>query len=296
MNGKKIVISKWVSANWVLFAVIGVMGSWLLNLGLGWLQLWHALNADEAINAGVFGDMFGAVNALFSGLSIIGIIYAIRQQDEQLKLAREEVKTAQETLKIAIEDADKTKEILNDQQLQSRRQIEVLHLQRQESTFFQIISNLIKSEEAISVESTKTMNGIRQSTTLIGKEAIYKLVVPHAQRIFSGEMIKASQSELNNTSDLLYTFFILNNGSYVRILQTAFDVANSLPNSKFYKNILMSNMSVTQIIALGFIGMHEKAPHIKTLIEFNGIFSLFESEINIRDFFLKHYDKCSFSI
>jgi len=35
-----------------------------------------------------FGDMFGALNALFSGLAFGGIIYTIRQQKEELELQR----------------------------------------------------------------------------------------------------------------------------------------------------------------------------------------------------------------
>jgi hypothetical protein len=38
-----------------------------------------------------FGDMFGAINALFSGLALAGIIYAIIIQRQELILTREEL-------------------------------------------------------------------------------------------------------------------------------------------------------------------------------------------------------------
>jgi len=41
---------------------------------------------------GQFGDMFGALNALFSGLAFLGVIYAILLQRSELELQRKELK------------------------------------------------------------------------------------------------------------------------------------------------------------------------------------------------------------
>lgn len=41
---------------------------------------------------GTFGDMFGAVNALFSGLAFAGIVYTILLQRRELELQREELR------------------------------------------------------------------------------------------------------------------------------------------------------------------------------------------------------------
>jgi len=48
---------------------------------------------------GTFGDMFGAVNALFSGLAFAGVIYAIFLQRKELELQREELILTREELK-----------------------------------------------------------------------------------------------------------------------------------------------------------------------------------------------------
>ena len=40
---------------------------------------------------GSFGDMFGAVNTLFSGLALAGVVYAILLQRRELALQREEL-------------------------------------------------------------------------------------------------------------------------------------------------------------------------------------------------------------
>lgn len=47
---------------------------------------------------GTFGDMFGGVNALFSGLAFAGVIYAIFLQSKELELQREELRLTREEL------------------------------------------------------------------------------------------------------------------------------------------------------------------------------------------------------
>lgn len=48
---------------------------------------------------GTFGDAFGAINALFSGLAFGGIIYTILLQRQELKLQREELRDTRIELK-----------------------------------------------------------------------------------------------------------------------------------------------------------------------------------------------------
>jgi hypothetical protein len=47
---------------------------------------------------GTFGDMFGAVNTLFSGLAFAGVIYTILLQGEELSLQRQELSLTREEL------------------------------------------------------------------------------------------------------------------------------------------------------------------------------------------------------
>src|SRR5687768_1221158 len=50
---------------------------------------------------GTFGDMFGAVNALFSGLALAGVIYAIVLQRQELALQRDELRLTRAELERA---------------------------------------------------------------------------------------------------------------------------------------------------------------------------------------------------
>lgn len=72
-------------------SVIIVLGLWVWN--------WQALNEYPSGIRGTHGDMFGAVNSVFSGLAFAGIIISLylqridlKNQQEQLELNYEEVK------------------------------------------------------------------------------------------------------------------------------------------------------------------------------------------------------------
>lgn len=82
---------------------------------------------------GTFGDMFGAVNTLFSGLAFAGIIYTIYQQGTELKLQRIEVAKTNEQLE---------------------NQAKTMNIQRFENTFFQLIS--MHQEIIANIDTGKT--------------------------------------------------------------------------------------------------------------------------------------------
>ena len=68
------------------FLVIGgiAIAIWLGVLAFGWSQSGLPFNAPLT-NLGLFGDMFGAINALFSALAMSGAIYAIILQAWQIQ-------------------------------------------------------------------------------------------------------------------------------------------------------------------------------------------------------------------
>jgi hypothetical protein len=64
---------------------------------------------------GQVGDMFGAVNSLFSGLAFAGVILAIFLQREELALQREELKMTREELKRSAEAQEESSQALKQQ-------------------------------------------------------------------------------------------------------------------------------------------------------------------------------------
>lgn len=105
---------------WIVLAIIGVIAAW----GLSWWLI--NKNIDCSTERGTFGDMFGAVNALFSGLAFAGLIVTLLYQKEELKLQREELA--------------QTREELKGQREEFEEQNKTMKRQRFENTFFNMLS------------------------------------------------------------------------------------------------------------------------------------------------------------
>ena len=84
--------SKYTFRNFIYLMIV-VLAVWLIYASLLYLL------SDKWDHRGAFGDMFGAINALFSGLAFAGIIFTILLQKEELRLQRNELELTREELK-----------------------------------------------------------------------------------------------------------------------------------------------------------------------------------------------------
>jgi hypothetical protein len=74
-----------------IFVVGSVVAVFTFLAVFGWV-VWHCVPDTQR---GVFGDMFGAANALFSGLAFAGIVYSlITQRHEALEAAQASERSA----------------------------------------------------------------------------------------------------------------------------------------------------------------------------------------------------------
>ncbi len=98
---------------------VGVFCLWLISWFLIDQYIVSECSTDSnQVSRGVFGDKFGAINALFSGLAFAGIIFTIFLQKRELTLQREE---------------------LEDTRNEFIQQNDTLKKQRFENTFFQLL-------------------------------------------------------------------------------------------------------------------------------------------------------------
>lgn len=103
----------------------------------------------EISGPGIFGDMFGAANALFSGLALAGVIAAILLQSQELRFQREELEMTRVELKRAADAQTGTEVRLGDQIKMSKEQARlsalsslVLHYtQKSENASLKLIAN-----------------------------------------------------------------------------------------------------------------------------------------------------------
>lgn len=97
--------------------ILIVISTIVIVLGI-WLWAYYSLIDWDKADRGTFGDMFGGVNALFSGLAFAGIIITIILQSNELNLQRKELISTREEFET---------------------QNETLKIQRFENTFFQML-------------------------------------------------------------------------------------------------------------------------------------------------------------
>ncbi len=89
--------------------VILVIVIWLISAILIFTFL------DDWNERGPFGDLFGAVNALFSGLAFAGLIYTIILQKRDLEMQRTEIKMNRAELKKSAAAQQKSEKALSEQ-------------------------------------------------------------------------------------------------------------------------------------------------------------------------------------
>lgn len=137
---------------WIVLAIIGVIAAWGLS---SWLI---NRNIDCATDRGTFGDMFGAVNTLFSGLAFAGLIVTLIYQKEELKFQRDELA--------------ETRKELQGQREEFEEQNKTLKRQRFENTFF----NMLSLQQAI-INNLSYENPVQNETELMRydvKQRTYK--------------------------------------------------------------------------------------------------------------------------
>jgi len=79
-----------------------------------WRTTWYILHENP--DKGQLGDMFGSVNALFSGLAFAGIIYTILLQHKELGLQRKELELTRSELTRTADAAQQQTIYFNQQQ------------------------------------------------------------------------------------------------------------------------------------------------------------------------------------
>lgn len=107
----------------IWFIILGV-----IVIGALWVGSWFLidLNIENPTNRGTFGDKFGAINSLFSGLAFLGLIITLLFQKEELELQRQELA--------------ETRKELEGQKKEFEEQNKIMRRQSFENTLFNMLS------------------------------------------------------------------------------------------------------------------------------------------------------------
>lgn len=90
-----------------------------LGVVIVWALTFLLFFMSDSEKRGQFGDMFGAVNALFSGLAFAGLIITLILQRRELSLQRDELEQTREELKNQREEFEKENETLKYQRFEN---------------------------------------------------------------------------------------------------------------------------------------------------------------------------------
>ena len=176
----------------LIYAGLAVFAIWLLS----WILI-DVFIADS--DRGTFGDKFGAINALFSGLAFAGLIVTLLYQKEELKLQREELA--------------QTREELKGQREEFEEQNKTMKRQRFENTFFNMLSLQQEIVANLSFEYYASPN-IRPHN--IPEEIFYRGVPKgqfHGREVFEG-IYKHAVIEYNGIRYLDGIYKLLSNSGY----------------------------------------------------------------------------------
>lgn len=116
----------WIRKHLLGIMLAVVLVSFLANLCLIFLPF-------DKEERGSFGDQFGAVSALFSGLAFAGLIYTIILQRHDLKLQRRDLRYQKRELEL-------TRKEMEEQTAEFEKQNVMLKIQRFESLFYNMIN------------------------------------------------------------------------------------------------------------------------------------------------------------
>jgi Putative phage abortive infection protein len=220
---------------------LGVLAVWIVNLVYG-------SKLDEP-NRGLFGDMFGASNSLFSGMALAGVIYAILLQRNEMSIARRELHY--------------TKSIFDEQSLQLSAQNKSTQKQNFESTFFQLLRMFTDLTEHLDV-------GIPPDQVYRGKDVFVLLQQKMARALKTIRQEGTAEPTFLQVYSRVYYAHENDLGHYFRSLYTIlkFVEQSDAENKKFYANILRAQLSNSELELLLYNGL---SPHgsekLKPLLE-----------------------------
>lgn len=128
---------------WILGGA--AVAAFLIVLGLYISYFKNLSVTNDSATWGTFGDYLGGtLNPIISFLALIGLLYTIHQQAQEMQATREELKQAAEQQRQQVE--------------QQSRQSEIFNLQQFESTFFSLLEQHNKIIEKVETDLNK-ING-----------------------------------------------------------------------------------------------------------------------------------------
>jgi Putative phage abortive infection protein len=195
-------------------------------------------NWNPKENYGTFGDMFGAVNALFSGLAFACLIFATFMQREELKLQRIE-------LQLARKEAAETREEIRGQKEQAQFQNATLRQQTFENMYFQLLA--LHNELVNSIELRDPMRG---QIFASGKEC-FPVFYSYFLNVFRNTSQLQPENETENRfksiSSAFHGFFLQHQNSVGHYFRSLYNIVKFIDDSEIVEKQRYTNLVRAQL-------------------------------------------------
>ena len=258
-----LMIMDWMKKNIVWVMLGGVVILFLLNMSLIWV-------VDAPDWRGTFGDQFGAVNALFSGLAFAGLIYTIILQRRDLELQRNDLKLQRKELAL-------TRKEMEEQTAEFEKQNETLRIQRFENTFFNMLSQFQEVVNNLTVTAKVKgeivdLDGREIFQTLFEKAVVY---IPNPER--NGEFVgirgmkavldrHGLEGYLNSEDPTLFDHYFRLLYRILKFVKTS-PLITKFEDEYEYTSILRATLSRYELVWLYYNGLTYGKNKLKPLIE-----------------------------
>lgn len=238
----------------------------LIILGITTLWALSGLALYSFPDRGTFGDMFGTINSLFSGLAFAAIIYTIALQRNELTLQRKE-------LELTRGEMAGQKEALE-------AQSEHMRLQSFEGTFFQMLK--LHSELINSID-------IKSGTDVyIGRDCFAR-----TWRRVRPQLAPHTPATAEERLKLIHTvydkFWELYGGEFSHYFRSLYNIIKYIDKTqsidqRFYANIVRAQISNKELVVIFYNCLCSDGEKFKPLIEKYALLKhLNPSEIGVKE-------------
>lgn len=211
-----------------------------------WVSSWYLIISNDVLNSwsnrGTFGDMFGAINSLFSGLAFALLIVALYLQKEELEETRKELKGQKEQL---------------------IKQNENLYQQRFENTFFHLLNFLNDFINSIDVPLFGKDSKGRNSF-----ERFYHKLTGQFANVRNKPEFETFEKKIKASYSSLLSEYKNHLGTYFNNIYNILELIDKsdISNKSYYSNILRSQLSTYEVILLFYHSIGEDGIQIIDLV------------------------------
>lgn len=232
--------------------------------------------------AGQFGDLFGAVNALFSAFALTGIILTIYLQSRELEYQREELELTRNEIK--------------GQRVEMEKQSEIFEFQRFENNYFNLLKALNETTSNLNIEKYNDNNDVFD---IIAGKKCFTYFLNEFEEEYK-HFSKNSGSEIDSINDAFYAFFNkegANIGHYFRLF---YNIVKYIDQSKildkqFYMNIMRAHLCSHELFMIFYNGLSQYGSRkFKPLIEKYALLEGFDTDLLLNSQYISIYAQSAY--